>query len=519
MKKDTVIIITIVLLGILLYGLTLRGALGNPNPNEYFKNHLDTPTSTFESSHERGPYAHAVNMAENGTYAYSHPWGDVSDTGTFNGKFYSLFAPGVAYLILPFYLAGHSIGLGQIFAFSAASLISLVSLVFLYFIGRRVFKLSNWAALFSVLVFAFGSTSWSYAVTIYQHSFSVCFIVTGFYAVWRYAQNNSKYNWLYAAYVWLAYALAISVDYPNAMLMLPVMAYLTVSTFSINKINQGIAITIRWSAIATFIVFAFVTSLQFWHNATYYGGWSHLAGELHDVNSATSTPTIAKTVSTSTPAIATTTVPLKNKSAVGFFHEQSIPNSFFVLLFSDERGLLFFSPIFLFSILGIMYVLRRKEEDRSVYIVPIALVAVNVFLYSAWGDPWGGWAYGPRYLIPSMPWLALFVGIALTNGRYLISKKIIALILFLFSSAVALLGALTSNAIPTKSEAALLPIKMYNFMYDIPFLQNNSGSSFIYKTFVSEHFTLMEYFVVIYAVVALIAIILLFLLSHTCNHE
>lgn len=196
-----------------------------------------------------------------------------------------------------------------------------------------------------------------------------------------------------------------------------------------------------------------------------------------------------------------------------------MPNGFFVLLFGDERGLFFFSPIFLFSLLGIMYVLRKKEENRVVYIVPIALIAVNIFLYSAWGDPWGGWAYGPRYLIASMPWLALFVGVALTHGRFLASRKILALILFLFSSAVALLGALTSNAVPPKSEALLLPIKTYNFLHSIPFLQDGRSGSFIYKTYVSGHFSLMGYFIAIYAMIAIIALVLVLLLSQNDRHE
>ena len=521
-KKDTAIIIAIVMLGLVMYGLTLRGAPGNPTEDQ-FKNNLDQPTNAFELSPERGRYTQVANMAENGVYNLSKTWADIAypDVGvSSDGKLDSYFAPGVSYFTLPFYLFGAQYGLGQVATFSAESLISIVTLVFIYLIGLRIFALPRWAALFAVLVYAFGSTSWSYAITLYQNAFTACFIVTAFYAAWRFSQSDARYRFLYAAYVWLAYALAIFVDYPNAVLMLPVMIYLAVSTFSFKKIREGIAISIQWSAIAAFVVFAFVTSLHFWHNATYYGGWSHLAGELkgYKVVTATSTPAIAKASSTTTSATATSTVPIKDKTAVGFFHEKSIPNSFYVLLFSDERGLFFFSPIFIFSLLGIMYVLRRKKTYRTIYIVPIALIATNIFLYCAWGDPWGGSAYGPRYLIPAMPWLALFVGIALSYGRFLGPKKIAAFALFLFSSAIALLGALTSNAIPKKSEAILLPIKTYNYLKDIPLLQDNISGSFVYKTYMYIHLTLMEYFLIIYVVIAVIAAIVL-LLSYIRRHE
>lgn len=521
MKKDTLIFAFIVLLGIVLYGLTLRGAIGTPVASE-IKGDMEPPTSPFELSPERGRYVQVANMAERGVYNLSKEWAAVAypDVGiSADGKMNSFFAPGVSYFALPFYLLGSHFGLGQIASFSVESFISIITLIFIYLVGTRVFALPRWAALFSVLIYGFGSTSWSYAITLYQNAFTACFIITAFYAAWRFSQDDTRYRFLYAAYVWLAYALAITVDYPNAVLMLPVMVYFAVSTFSIKQMSEGVAVSVRWSAIATFVVFAFVTGLHFWHNATYYGGWSHLAGELKNYNPKNGAEATSTTFTpTSAPSTATSTIAAKNKTAVGFFHEHNIPISSFVLLFSDERGLFFFSPIFLLSVLGILYVLRKKESSNSIYIVPIALIAVNIFLYSAWGDPWGGWAYGPRYLIPSMPWLSLFVAVTLTRGRFVISKKIIAFVLFLFSSAVALLGALTTNAVPPASEGLLLPARMYNYLLNLNFLQLGKSSSFMYKTFFQGQYSLTEYFFVIYAI-AIMAVICTFLLSYVPRHE
>lgn len=528
MKKDTLIIIAIILLGIVMYGLTLRGAPGNPTADQ-FKGNLDQATNAFELSPERGRYVHVANMAESGVYNLSRTWADIAvpDVGiSTDGKYSSFFAPGVSYFTLPFYLFGARYGLGQVAAFAAESLVSIVTLVFIFLIGTRIFALPRWAAFFAVLTYGFASTSWGYAITLYQNAFTAMFIVTAFYAAWRFAQNDSRYSWLYAAYIWLAYALAIFVDYPNAVLMLPVMVYLAASTFNVEKVREGIAVSVRWSAIAAFVVFAFVTGLHFWHNATYYGGWSRLAGELrgytpNTADTDTSTPAIIAASSTAAMVTATSTVHVKEKTAVGFFHERAVPNGLFVLLFGDERGLFFFSPIFFFSILGIIHVLRnRKEGDGTAYVVPIALIVVNIFLYSSWGDPWGGWAYGPRYLVASMPWLALFVGMALANGKFLALRKILAFILFLFSSAIALLGALTSNAVPPKSEAILLPIKTYNFLHGIPFLRDSRSSSFVYKTYVSVHsnLSLAGYLILICATLAIIAAVTLFL-SRDSRHE
>ena len=532
MKKDTIIIIGIILLGMLMYGLTLRGNLGNPTA-EQFKNNLDQPTNAFELSPERGRYVQVANMAESGKYDLSKTWADIAypDVGvSSDGKFNSFFAPGVSYFTLPFYLVGAKFRFGQIATFAAESLVSIITLVFIYLTGLRIFGLPRWAAFFAVLTYGFASTSWGYAITLYQNAFTACFIITGFYATWRFAHTDSRYRFLYAAYIWLAYALAFFVDYPNAVLMLPVMVYFAASTFSLKKIEEGIALSVHWSAILTVVVFIFVMGLQFWHNATYYGGWRHLAGELHDykhasIFAATTTPTTtpihARMVS-ATPLIAGTvatgTTVIKNKTAVGFFHEKAVPTGLFILLLGDERGLLFFSPIFLFAFLGVGYALQKKDGKGPAYAVPISLIVVNIFLYSAWGDPWGGWAYGPRYLIPSMPWLALFVAVALSRGPFSAAKKILGYGLFLFSSAVALLGALTSNAIPPKTEAILLPVKSYNFIKDIGFLEDNRSSSFMYKTYLHNDLSLLEYFTIIYLLIALVAAVTL-LLSYNHHHE
>ncbi|KKU81820.1 MAG: hypothetical protein UY07_C0008G0009 [Parcubacteria group bacterium GW2011_GWA1_47_8] len=550
MKKDIFIILAIILFGATLYTLTLRGAPGNPTASE-FKDNLDMPTYAFELSSERGRYVHVVSLAQRGTFDITEEWALVAypDVGVHNDKYYSFFAPGVSYFTLPFYLLGSKFGLGQVATFAAESIVSIITLVFIYLIGRRIFKLPLWAAVFAVLVYGFGSTSWSYAITLYQNAFTACFIVTALYAAWCFGESRARFAWLYAVYVWLAYALAITVDYPNALLMLPVMVYLAYLTFLFKKTEgEGIAISVRWAGVVTALAFVIVTGFHFAHNVYYYGGWSKLAGTLESYRpytTATTTPimgttdtltsasaistlpsvllgttslVLATTTATTTGTTTATTTPMKEKTVSGFFHEQNIPNGFSILMFSDERGLLFFTPIFLLSFLGIWYALRRKGGDRAVYVVLLCLMALNLFLYSSWGDPWGGWAYGPRYLIPSMPWLALFVGVALAWGGAAFSKKIIALALFLYSSGIALIGALTTNAIPPKSEAMFLPINTYNFLKNVPFLQEGKSGSFVYNTYVSAHFSLLEYFLIIYGVLALIAVLVLFV-SLFSRHE
>jgi hypothetical protein len=142
----------------------------------------------------------------------------------------------------------------------------------------------------------------------------------------------------------------------------------------------------------------------------------------------------------------------------------------------------------------------------------ISLIVVNVFLYSSWGDPWGGWAFGPRYLIPSMSILALFVGVFVSSKPYQMIKKLLAFILALFGSFVALLGAVTTNSVPPMSEGLLLPAKKYNYLFNLDFLNNGQSNSFAFNNYFSHTFTLVGYFFYIYIVLVMLMIAILFIL-------
>lgn len=531
MKKSIFQIIIIVCIGVSMYGLTLRGTIGNPSAGE-IEAHANEAPNAFELSPERGRYVHVVALAETGTYSLRPEWMNVAypDVGVApDGKYYSYFAPGVAYFAAPFYMLGSHFGVGQLATFSLESLVSIITLIFLYFTALRIFGLPQTLSFFVVLIFAFASTSWSYAITLYQNAFTSCFVVTGFYAVWKFSHSSHRFAFLYPAYVWLAYALAITVDYPNGLLYLPVLFYLAYVSFSLTKTNEDYRLSLRWAGIFTVVIFALITVIHLTHNANYYGGPTKLAGTLKSLRyDQLSTSTMIRLTTANIPkpnpisfsgvsitSSASSTVKTHEKTVVGFFSERNIPKGLFVLLFSDERGLFFFSPIFILALFGIAFALKTQIGGIVIYIVPICLITLNLLLYSSWGDPWGGWAYGPRYLIPSMPWLALFVGVFIAQfSRWwtiLISCSI-AFILYLFSMGISLLGALTTNAIPPKSEGLLLPAKEYNYLLNWDFLNAGKSNSFVYNTYLAKHITLIDYFAILYIFLALLGAITLFFL-------
>ena len=107
----------------------------------------------------------------------------------------------------------------------------------------------------------------------------------------------------------------------------------------------------------------------------------------------------------------------------------------YLLLLSPERGLFFYMP---WTVLGIAGFFHGKRFVVVLKKNPLPLMTVTyVILFSAYYMPTGGWAFGPRHLIPIIPFLA--IGLA----RFIsISRKhlFIAAVLVLPSILIALIG-------------------------------------------------------------------------------
>ena len=505
-KITLISILFLALCGLFFYGSTLRGIAGNIRAEEVHGN-LDEPTKPFELSPERGRYAHISSMAEDDSYALSKPWADAvyPDVGYYEEKFYSFFAPGISYLALPFYKIGANFGLGQIFTFALISLASIGAMIFIFKIAREVFSLPLWASLFAPIVFAFGSTAWSYAITLYQHHLTTFFIVASFYAVWKY-REHSPFSWAWASFTWINYALAIFIDYPNVILMLPVMLYFCWSSFERVENKEGWKISLRWASIVTFVFFIMISGAHAYHNAYYFGSWKNLSGGIIGYKIIKEEEVSRGSILTPDQIKELQTV----KDNTSFFTENYIPHGFYTLLFSTDRGLFFYAPIFLIAFFGIFASLNRIDATKFFLILA---VGTNIFLYSSWGDPLGRWAYGPRYLIPSMAILSIFAADYLARAKFSLVARIFALVLFIYSSAVALLGALTTNAVPPKIEGDFLGME-HNFLYNMHFFSDGKSGSFMYNTYFSHEISLQGYFIVIYSVLFLIMCAILFILPY-----
>ncbi len=183
-------------------------------------------------------------------------------------------------------------------------------------------------------------------------------------------------------------------------------------------------------------------------------------------------------------------------------------DGFYTLLVSDERGMFYFSPILLLGILG-MGIAYMKKEYLPFVVICITLVLINIILYSMFIDPWGGWAFGPRYLIPASAVLACFISFTLR----LLQKKILFSILFFqllaYSVWVHTLGAMTTVSIPPKIEAIhlLKPIP-YTYEYNFFLAYKNFTSSLAYQLFLPHILSVSQYINIFSGIVVFLCMIM-----------
>lgn len=87
------------------------------------------------------------------------------------------------------------------------------------------------------------------------------------------------------------------------------------------------------------------------------------------------------------------------------------------LAFSPFRGLLFYSPVLLLALPGLWLAWRERTRRAEVLVAGTGATLALLFFASSvmW---WGGFAVGPRYLVPALPLLAVPFGafVAWCNG-------------------------------------------------------------------------------------------------------
>jgi len=499
MKKFIITFLLILFCSAILT-FSLRGNVGNPTREQIGMSQWKDE-GPFELSPERGRFALIYSIVEDKSLFFDTPIARFAtpDLGYKNGKYVSLFAPGVSILLIPGYIIGKYLGAAQVGVFAIVSLFAILNVLFIRSIAIKL-GANNIAATIASMIFLFATPAFPYAVTLYQHHISTFLILLCIFVLLKWK------NLAALSIVWFLIAASVSIDYPNAILMIPIAVFASIRMFFVNKKDNFIKINFRLIGIVTFITIIFPLIFFLWFNNASYGNPFQLSGTIKSIKGIDE-----KGNPLSIEALKKQQGPLfeeqdinRKKTATGFFKSRNLINGFYTHFVSPDRGIVFYTPVILIGFIG-MVIMYKKQK---IMLVLIAIVFVNILLYSMWGDPWGGWAFGSRYLIPSYAILSIFIAFMITNFR----KKLIILmgfyILLVYSISVNTLGAITSNKNPPKNEILALESishvqEKYTYERNYDYLNSNRSKSFIFQTFVYKYLSAKSYYLIIVSVLVL----------------
>ena len=498
------LILFILITALIVYALTNKAIPGNINSNSpEIAPPFTGENSAFELSHERSSYATLVALDETGRTDLGPRLGDgaAPDAGYYRGKYYSFFPPGLAFTGWPLYEIGKQFNHSLAAAYFIVGIFGAIGLVVLFKICDEIFGFPHWLSLFVALSTGLASTYLNFSITFYQHVPTACLLLIGFYSAWRYGKYH---NWAWAAICWSAYGAASFFDYPNLIMFLPVIFYLIYQGVYLSKEGDKIKAGIKNSLVISAIFLVLLGGAHMYYNQVNYGSWSKFSNTLPRFNPREEGGGTDELESNDIEQVA------DDKSKVSFaLKETNLAKGFFVLLFDFDKSLLLHMPIFLLALLGIYKV--RKNLNIDVVVVML-VIAGNILLYSSFFDPWGGWGFGPRYLVPCMPFFNILVGFWLQRAGFL--KRLLVLPIVMYSSFVAILGAVTKNFLVPKVEVLALNLP-YKFWSEFKFLWVNQNGTLIYNEFLKDKISLADYFVILVSFVILIFLVVLFVLPYT----
>lgn len=99
------------------------------------------------------------------------------------------------------------------------------------------------------------------------------------------------------------------------------------------------------------------------------------------------------------------------------------------LLFSPGRGIMIYSPIFIFAFIYLIIILFSKNV-KSILKYLSASVLILILIYSKWGEWWGGISYGYRLLTETS--LILVILLAILWEQFIVRTKFLKIIFLIF---------------------------------------------------------------------------------------
>ncbi len=482
--------ITTFIIVFILYVLLSRGFIGVTSYGSFDDITDPVLRSSFESSQERARYSQMLSFVTQGKLSID----DVKDFAKpdlawINNHYYPAYPPGLSILLSPFFAIGHLLNAPMVFVNLANALLTLLTGYLLYRVSKRI-GFSYDESLLIGVIYTASTLVLSYGTTLYQHTLSglLLFVILYLHLV----NSNASSSWFLLLLQGLLVSAAYLVDYPNIVPALVIFIATCITKLHYSEDAVKLYITVRsnllWlflGLLVGFILIGLINYSLFGQAFILTNRYNLRVLDLHNI---------------------TYTYESLNSSMfseVVYAEKFNIHNLFrgiHILLFSVDRGLFIYTPILLL----LAFTIKRFGNPNLRNLLLLTFFS-NLLLYSMYDDPWGGWAFGPRYLIPTLPMLVLLLAPLLRVG---IPKKVLYLFILPFMSIIPLLGATTSNLVPPSIEQNLtIPS---SFLTNIEYLRSGYTGSFVFNHLFRDYMSLTWYFLLVLSFPFILYVLLYF---------
>lgn len=294
----------------------------------------------------------------------------------------------IPYLVLKLYDIGFSIYDPHLYLFIdlmekiSSSIVASLSCVFIFLTIKKMFN--DKIAWISAITFGLATNTWSTSSqALWQHGTVELLLVIMIYLVILIEKEDSNKNTIYLG---LLSGLFIFNRPPDSVLLIPIIYYAVI-------LKKKARLYYCLSFVASSVPFVFYNIYLF---GSFFGGYNQNIEIL-----TMGTNIIVNTLG---------------------------------LLFSPNRGLFVYSPILIFSLLGMyrVYIIQNKKIHIFLNLFSISLF-LNIMVYASFDDHWwGGFCYGPRFLSGMLPIIVIYLAVFLhyVEINYSSSKKKIIMSLF-----------------------------------------------------------------------------------------
>ncbi len=332
---------------------------------------------------------------------YAAPW----TKGFYNDNYISVTSPGTALLNVPALFASKVVG----------NTIDFHNDYFIEYNGHTIFD--GIFLLVNSTIFFFGSLWLTYKIMLRLNFsrriglFSIVTVVISSYALW-YVILLPMFTHVYEMFfvALLIYSTLLQIDKPSRR------------NLALLGVGMGFLFLIR-PIFATVILISWIVLLL----KTKQFGWKHLAKQTVGIF-LSSLPFLILYLIYNYQSYG-------NALASGYAVTGSSDFDFSTfnglnILFSLDKGWLVFSPIIIFSLIGLIMYFKR---DRGISLYFLLSIFSVIAIYGFWPSWWGGGSYGSRFIIFAVPICTIGLAYFLNSIRKVRLKKIVIFISVLFT--------------------------------------------------------------------------------------